>query len=416
MLSGRTLIGSSFVLINIIACFIMIQTGELIGDVKGVFINDYGVLGISAILVCISYVVVLFFLFNYLVRIKFPKVKFKYEHLAQKRIGILFFVLQILFVFFNLFNGVNIAGSGNSSTSSIFSIFWVFFPVDLFLVIYYAFFRRSGLFKVNISVAIFSSIVRGRADIFVLILFFEICRKIRDKSLSIKKLAFLSLAILCFYPAITALKFAFRLYLGDGGEGQSLDFIFFELINRNQGDGYLYILYSGFEHIVGRLQTVSLVSEIARFSNELLEVYSQGGFYPFWLEGLHGIIIDQVLGNPRNVPLGTAFTSVGDFNWEFDVGDWNTNPGLVGWIVLNPLWTGSYVIYILLLCFLSVFFSKLIGESDMRNDMIWYSWAFYLMPAWIGIFVLFIYTLFLFFMIKSFFSYLPPIKILGRTI
>lgn len=416
MVSGRTLFGVGFIVINVIAYLIMLQTGELIGDVKGISVKNFDLLNISVFLVCISYLLVLFVIFPFFIKIRIPKVNYKHEQLAEARVSWLFCILQLLFIGFNLLNGVNVAGSGNVSTNSIFSIFWVFFPVDLFLVIYYAFYRKSRLFKINIVIAIISAVVRGRADIFVLILFFEISRKIRDKSLPFKKLTMLIFVVLCCYPLITALKFAFRLYLGDGSGGQEFDFIFFQLLSETKEYGYFHAFYSAIEHIIGRLQTVALVSEIARFSNTLLDLFSQGGFYPFWLEGLHGIILDQVLGAPRNVPLGTAFTAVGDFSWKFDVGDWNTNPGLVGWIVLNPLWTGSYIAYITLLCFLTTFFAKLIGNSDMRDDMVWYSWAFYLMPAWLGVFFLFTYTLALFLFIKFTLALFPPIRVMGKVV
>jgi hypothetical protein len=415
MLKGRTLFGIGFIVINLLAYGIMLQTGELLGDVKGVLVQDYGLLHVSALLVCFSYFIVLFVVFEFFIKIKVPKIRFKFESLSGNRVGVFFSVLQMLFLSISILNGVNIAGSGNATTNSIFSIFWVFFPVDLLLVIYYSFYRDSSFFKVNIIIAIISSLLRGRADVFLMILFFEISRKIRNKSLSFIKIFFVGLGTLCLYPVLIVLKFAFRLYLGEGGD-QSLDVLIIGLMEQNQKSGFFYSLYFGFEHILGRLQTVSIVAEIARFSSTLRELFSQGGFYPFWLEGLHGIILDQVLGHSINVPLGTAFTGVGDFNWQFDVGDWNTNPGLVGWVVLNPLWTAGYIFYIAFLCFFSVVFTKIIGDCDMRNDMLWYSWAFYLMPAWLGVFFLFTYTLLLFFLIKCVMSFIPPIKLMGRTI
>jgi len=415
MYTGRNIFGLSLIIINIIAFLIMAQTGELIGDVKGNKVYDYNALLISAFLVCSSYVVILFILFPLLLKVKFPKINFKNEDKFNPRISIILIILQVSFLVFSLSNGVNIAGSGNVKTSSIFSVFWVFFPIDLFFVIYYGFCRHTKLFKTNLLIAVTSSLVRGRADIFLLILFFEVSKKIRNKELPIKKLLAVCGIILMFYPILLAIKFAFRLYLGETGD-QSLDYYFLELMSNSQEEGYFHAFYLGIEQLIGRLQTVSIVTEIYRFSDALQAIYYQGGFYPFWYEGLHGIILDQVFGEPRNMPLGTAFTGVGNFNWEFNVGDWNTNPGLVGWVVLNPLWLGGYVLYIVFLCLLSVIFAKVIGQSDLRNDMLWYSWAFYLMPAWLGIFVLFIYTLILFLVIKFIISIPPPIRILGRVI
>jgi hypothetical protein len=412
MYNIRNIFGFSLVMINFIALLIMTQTGELIGDVKGIPVYDQNALLVSGLLVCSSYIIILFIFYPLLLKVKIPKIRFKYEAIFESRISFILIVLQILFLIFNLSNGVNIAGSGNVETSSIFSVFWIFFPIDLFFVIYYAFCRNARLFRINLLIAIISSLVRGRADIFLLVLFFELSKKIKNKNLSVKKLLVVSGITLAVYPVLLLVKFAFRLYLGETGD-QPLDYYLLELMNDGKRDGYFYAFYSGIEHIIGRLQTVSIVAEIYRLSDLLQNLYYQGGFFPFWLEGLHGIILDKLLGESRNVPLGTAFTGIGDFNWQFNVGDWNTNPGFSGWIVLNPLWLGGYLLYTALLCLLSVVFTKLIGESDLRDDMLWYSWAFYLMPAWLGVFFLFIYTLGLFFFIKWIISVIPPIRFLS---
>jgi hypothetical protein len=131
-------------------------------------------------------------------------------------------------------------------------------------------------------------------------------------------------------------------------------------------------------------------------------MYYNSGFFPYWKEGLHGIIYDAILGYPRNMPLGTAFTSVGNFSWEFEVGDWNTNPGLAGWFLLLPLHSMMIFGYSFVLCFLSYYLNKQLSSKALSTYSLWYAWAFFLMPGWLGVFVLFILSQFVFLVMHIF--------------
>jgi len=399
----RNLFGLFLILVNLIAYIVMLNTGDLVGDVSGFPVKNVMILNVSFFVVIGTYFIFLFPLFNFFTKFKIKVLKIKDTVTVENRLGIFILTFQLLYIFFNIGNGVNIAGSGNIRTESIFSIFWVFFPIDMLFFIYYGRYRNSKYFKVNAVVNLASFLIRGQAGILLLFAFMEISRLYREGKITIKKISLLFLIVIISYPFINIMKFSFRLYFGTDGD-DSLNNYIMELFTNNQSEGYFYSLIIGVEHLFYRFQIVSIVAEISRMSEILMNQFDQNLFFPFWSEGLHGLLLDKLSGEPRRYPLGTVFTSIGNFNWKFDIGDWNVNPGIAGWMVLNPLWSGFVFMYCSLLCFISVCLSKLLGWNAALKDLIWFTWAFYLLPGWLGVFVLFIYSLLLFIFLRHLIS------------
>ena len=169
-------------------------------------------------------------------------------------------------------------------------------------------------------------------------------------------------------------------------------------------------------HLIGRFQVTSMVVEVIRMSDLIQVEFTNGKFTPFWLEGLHGIIFNRLFTAEKYIPIGVAFTQYGDFGAQFDVGDWNTNIGYVGWFFIAPYLIPLYIFYTFLLGFFSFYLVKKIGISESSKDMLWLAWLVYLMPPWFAAFTGFIYTLFLFLVIKLILSRLPPFRWIPRVI
>lgn len=400
--------GGLFIIVNFIALIIMINSGELIGDVYGIPVTNYENLIKTSTIVILTYILVIFLLPLFLSRLKLPKIKFK-EDLVASRISILMLCLQIGFIIFNFSNGVNVAGSGNQRTDSVFSLFWIFFPVDLLFIIYYASYRDQKLFGVNLLVAVISSLSRGRSDIFLLIVFFESALLFKSGKLTFLKVYLLFSIGIVFYPLIVALKFAFRIYFGSSDS--SGNFILVSELGKSIEENGIYgFIFTGLEHFISRIQVVSIASEIERFSSILSNSLSRGDFYPFWMEGFPGLIVDRLIGQDKHYPLGVFFTKVGDFSWSFNVGDWNTNPSLASWFFIEPLWSGFLILYVMFFCFLTFFLSSLINRGVLRNEMIFYSWLIFLLPGWLGVFFSFCYSLFVFLMMKALMNSIPKFR------
>ena len=377
-----------YVAINIIATIIMYSTGELIGDTKGNQVFDNSMLLLAMVSVISSYVVICYFLFKLFKKVRVTKIQVYNEIGTHNKLGLIILVSQISFLFFNYINGVNIAGSNNIRTDSIFAIFWALFPVDALFLIYYAVARDSKYFKINLAAYLISSIARGWAGAFLIVIFMEFCRLYRSKSIRFRYVLFATALLLLFYPVLNSIKFYVRLGMPEGGIAQFLD------------ESYLSSIYHGVLHLIERIQITSVLVEVIRIKDTLGDAFSSGAFSPFWHEGLHGIIYDRLFDIPKKYPLSVAFTEYGSFNWEFEVGNWNTNTSLASWFFIAPSLSVFYVFYIFLVCFISYFIMMKISSKDSAKDLLWLSWLFYVIPPWFGTFIQFIYALIVFLFLK----------------
>ncbi len=398
-----------YIFVNLIAAAIMLNTRELIGDVAGNPLGEITGLLKATSFVILSYIILLGPVFSVFSKIKVPKIGINMEERkVGERVGLLLVFLQLGFMVFNFMEGVNIAGSNNIRSDSMFSMFWVLIPVDTLFIIYYGVYRESNYFKYNLVIWLLSNIVRGWSGVFLLIIFFEWCQAIHRGKVSLLVIFFVGAAVLALYPFLLNLKWFIR---SSGVLSIDLGGLMEALIGTVQ-EGYFSVFAHGLEQIISRLQVTSMVVEVMHLSDFLQNKFVQGDFAPFWMEGLHGIAYDRLFIGSKTVPIGVAFTEYADFNWKFEVGDWNTNIGYVGWFYIAPFLSGFYVLYTLLLSSLSVILVKLIGKSPLSMNMLWYIWLVYLLPPWFGAFVGFIYALVIFLFIKIIVSKLPSVRLI----
>ena len=399
-----------FIIINVIATFIMNTNLELIGDLAGTSVNDVLDLWLALFYISISYIIIMSFVFSNFMKIKFKKIKFdKNNDVIGTRLGIIISVLQILFFIFNSFYGVNTAGSNNTRVDTPLAFIWVLIPADTLFVIYYAYYRNNRMFKLNLVIWLLSNFLRGWMGVFLFVIFFEWCLMYRKGVITYGKVILASIVILVVYPLLSVVKWVMR---ASGGESIPVKDIATNLSTNLAGQDYIQLIHAGFEHIISRLQLTSVLTEVINMKDKLQVHYEAGHFLPFWMEGLHGIVIERLLYDQKTMYLGTAFTEYANFGWEFVVGDWNINLSLPAWFIIAPYFSVFYIIYILLLCFFSIMLMKSIGETKSSNDLIWLVWFVYLIPLWLGTFVAFIYAMFVFLILKFIFSKIPSFKLL----
>jgi hypothetical protein len=397
-----------FIFVNIAAAIIMMSTGELIGDLAGQNLHSRSALLMALALILASYYFLLGPLFNFVTRIKVHSLNFKgSESHAANNIGIFLALMQILFIFFNVSNGINIAGSNNITTQSSFSLFWVAFPVDALFLIYYGTYRESRYFYVNLLIWIISNTLRGWAGIFFAIIFLEWCRAVRNGKLSITKIGFLVLFVICLYPVLSNLKWIIR---AASGTDLSLTTIVDGLSISLVGSDYFTLISDGLMHLIGRLQTTSMMIDVIRISDFLQDRFEAGDFAPFWKEGLHGIFYDRLFSEKKQDYIGVAFTSYETFNFDYKVGDWNVSLGYPSWFFISPVLIFIYIGYTCLLAFVSYYLLKKIGFTQLTADLLWYTWLVYLLAPWFLPFTNFIYAILVFMMIKVVASIVPNIK------
>lgn len=387
-----------FVVINIAASLIMYIDGELIGDVAGIGISNNVDIIVALSLVIFTYFIILGPVFNYISKIEIKKINYNVsESILGVRIGIVIFLLQCLFIAFNYSTGVNMAGSNNNKTDSAFNIFWVLCPIDSIFIIYYGMYRDSKFFFINLGVWILSNLLRGWTGIFFAIVFFEWCRAIRKKNLSVFKILFFGVIIIISYPLILNLKWIIR---ASASSSFSIDTLIAGFINIFDEIDYFLMIGNGLTALIGRLQTTSMVIDVMRLSDLLQTKFSGDDFAPFWKEGLHGIAFNSLLGWEKQKYIGVAFTMYENFNFNYNVGDWNVSLGYPSWFFIAPMLIPIYIIYTIFLGSISFYFLKKLNITSSSVDMLWYIWLVYLMAPWFSQFVVFIYALFLFLLVK----------------
>lgn len=397
-----------YILINVVATAWMLYYGELIGDLQGQAVTSVQRLVWACIIVVAAYWILLGPVFKLFVR--FPVKPLSFGHspsTLDDRLGKFILVAQLAFMVFNLSYGVNIAGSANVKADTPLGFIWVLLPIDSLFMVYYAISRESRFWRVNLLVYIASNMMRGWSGIFFYIIFIEMCRAVRRKTIRWGALIPVGMVILLLYPILLNLKWVFRaaassnFSIVDGMVGFAESML---------SSDYVEVIGNGIMQIVARLQITALVEAVMRYSAEVQHAFALGTFKPFWLEGIHGIFYDRLMGGENRVPLGVAFTTIGDFGGDFDLGSWNTNTGWVGWFIVAPEWAPVLLLYTAALCYVTIFLAKKIGMSPLFRDLVWFSWMVYLMPGWLGAFVGFVYTLALYLALKWVFFAIPKLS------
>lgn len=390
-----------YVFVNIVATIIMLTTGQLIGDAAGNRVYNTDILLLASFLVVFSYIFFLVGVYGGICKCHIKKINFGVsEDALYSKIGIFLIVFQILFMLFNLSSGVNVAGSNNLKVGGFSSIFWALMPVDALFLIYYGVARDNKYFRINLLIYLVSNVSRGWAGVFLIVAFMEWCWAYRNQRIKFKYILPLFVVFLLFYPILNAIKFYIRT---NPNEFSLIGFL--DVFDSNFGNiSYVDSVYLGVLHVVERIQTVSILAMVIQLKDFLYIGYLNGEFSPFWWEGLHGIVFDRLLGNSNNIPFSVAFTKYGSFNWDFEIGNWNTNTAYASWFFVTPYLIPLYLFYSFLLCFVSYVLIKKISSSISALDLLWMSWLLYLLPPWFGTFVQFIYALFIFLVLKSIFS------------
>jgi hypothetical protein len=387
-----------FVAINIVASLVIFQSGELLGDAHGAPLYSLGALMVALILVCFSYILILGPLFNFISRISVAKIDYG---VSEKKlgisIGVVLLILQLIFLMFSVQSGLYMAGSGSNRSDSFMSKIFVLIPVYELFLIYYGFYRTSRLFYPNILVALVSAILRGWTGILLVIAFMEWCRLVRENKLKYRFIPLAAVALLIFYPFISAFKWIIR---SQGATGYDLPGAIENLLGKMNPGEYFEAIQAGFMHLIGRLQSISLLVEVQRNSSILQTDFSSGGFIPFWREGLHGVVLDRIT-NSDSMYIGVFFTKFLTGSDQIILGDWNVSLGYSSWFFISPESIVLYIAYTIFLCLISHYFLSLIAQNRLSQDILWFVWFSYLLAPWFAIFIRFIYAAVVFLLLTA---------------
>ena len=400
-----------YVAINVIATYIMLRSRELIGDAKGGTFQEDGVL-FAAFLIIGLYIILLWPVFNYLYRIKVAPFKLTCSDVViGDRVGWLVLVLQLLYMASNLFYGLNIAGAGNIQSGNKLTYIFILLDPDYLFFIYYGIYRENKLFVPNLVVYMASNLLRGWNGMFLFILFFETCRSYRSGLLTAKKLTLILVISVAFYPIVSSFKWAIR---ANAFSKTNVIEIIPNVIDQLGTAEVGELLIDGIEHMVSRLQSVSLLADVMQRSSQLQADFDANKILPFWLEGLHGLIYDRLLLG--NIFSGGERMSVGVIYAEyingFTISDGVGNAAISypGWFFIAPNLIPFYILYTIFLGGASIYFVKKISKSESAKEMVWLVWLLYLLAPWLGAMVKFIYSAAFFAMIQIVMAKIPNLN------
>jgi hypothetical protein len=323
-----------------------------------------------------------------------------------KLYGFLVFILQISFLVYFYFSGTRGAGS-TYSDHSIFSIIFALIEPDLCFMIYFMGFNDRYYRKFNLIIFIISNIIRGWTGFFMMI-FYTVMYKIFIKGgfkftfILIFVLAIIIIVIL--FPYIYIFKLYLRDLLSNSYDLSNIVTAFYSTINGiNQlhlDDIYLdYFLIP----LIGRFQLISSSFGILNYIDDLNIAIDQGFVFPFWLEGLHGVILDRLTSPYASDTLPQELGRLISNNQPELVG-WTPNPSLLGLLFVSKFNILFFIIYIYLNILLSIKISNKISSSIFFQNMLWFSTLVFLIPGWLMVYNKFLFCLFFMLLIKYFYE------------
>lgn len=388
-----------FVVINAFATLLILGQGKLLGESSNISIASDVPIVTFGVIVCALYVIILIPVFNFFWRIPVVRLPFICPSLKTANdIGFFLLLAQVLFFIFIVSEGVYVAGS-TARSDSILSKLFVLFPVDTIFLVYYAYYRTSKYYYLNLFVAIVSSVTRGWLGIFMTLIILESIRMARERRLNISIIVMMTFVVLLIFPFLQVVKLEVR----SAGIGSAVDYssVISNIIPLL--DFELFInFYVGFTSLImERLQLVSNFIVVYQYSELLNFQYIKGEILPFWVDGIHGLAYYILIGDTAPVNLGVQLASILDPN-STEI-NWNSNPGVLAWLFISPYLSLFYLAYIFLLLYFINCVAKSIRSLDLSiQDLIWFAWLVFLLPGWIASLFLFAHSLFVFYLVHIF--------------
>ncbi|MBN9546613.1 MAG: oligosaccharide repeat unit polymerase [Alphaproteobacteria bacterium] len=392
-----------YLLLNLIYTVLIINNWALYSEARVVSVDSTAPVIAIFLLLAASYIFFQTFWFNFVSKIRVIRVRADAPEIVDKRVSLTLLALQLMFLAYALSSGAYVADS-TVQGGSFLSLIWVFIPVDVLSFIYYGFYRRSPYFKINCAAWLISSFLRGWSGILLTIIFFESCRLIRARTIRMRHVFASVAALVIGYPLIYFGKLFIRFY---AAAQQSTDFSTFwslyESINIFEALGIAV------QQAFDRLQLISSSVAVHEIAPALRADYYNNMFQPFWLEGLHGLALDRLLGRPEALNVGQVLALQLD---PLSLVNWNANPTLIGWFFILPQYAVFNFLYALLLGAVFVLLGRMLKQTPESRDMMWYAWLILLIPGWYGAMFLYVYVMFLFVALHMIFE---PQKKAGRN-
>jgi len=368
----RIIWSNIYVAVNFLALIFILQDEQLMGDLAGTtFSSNYLVL-LSFLLVSLT-IYALYTLHKISTNIRLP---FSWYQRRMRTVDYFVSIHLILFIVFVHSTGLFVAASSERGGDAISSLYVILNPDVLFLI-YYAHRRNCQAAKFAMLLWIFSSIQRGWFGFVFPLIAIESFHYLRAGGIKLWHLVSLVLLIVLF-PLYDLVKVYVRI-----SSSISVNDVFDYLMSSSQhlDLGYGAILYSAFEKIVGRLQTISHLTFIFDNAHIFHGLEHSGKLVPFWKEGIFGIALDRIFDAVHSFELPQAFARI--LVPDMD-SSWNVNPSLFGWYFVYLDSFPFTFLYSLVLCLIMVFLGRLISKEQVFGDFVFFIILTLMMPGWVA--------------------------------
>lgn len=366
-------------------------TTYLNGDFKYYRFYDHNELSTILVYVLFSYIVICGLTFNILYKAtKYDyyiskKSSFFANQIISTRTGKILLTLQLIYLIYCLLEGTGTAGIFYKSDNPL-KYFFSLFNVDYIFLAYYCVHRKNRLFKYNLIVYVLSNLVRGWAGIWLFLGFLELSFLYREGKISIRRIVFITAALLSFTPFIFELKNAIRLWASEKSGTAMLSGIS-EYIYLEKTSNLSQIFINSYNKIIMRLEQLSSVIVVYDNSDiikdNILNSNVSGMFSEGWLQGL--ILRRYNLATPDiHSYLARRFTPLYELTVIPESIVSNTHIGLVGWIFIDPLQSIFYFFYIISLILLSLLIARHLDKTGSLSDLIWLACLVFIMNGWMA--------------------------------
>lgn len=397
-----------YILFNTYAFFYILNRQETFGDFFEPINSDYLVY-IAYFLTIFPFLFFGFFLYPFFQN-KIEKNTIRVENfILENKIAIFIFVLQVFFMIFNLLTGVNSAGSG-IKTDSLFKYIFIVLSPDILFFILYGFARDSKYFKYNLLIYLISSLQRGWMGGLFFIAVMELYIYYKKYGIS-KRLVFISSTILAvlilLLPYIVMLKWEARIYFGGNSSDDFLTVI--QTIASLGGNSYFEVFLESLSYLFGRFQILSNVYLLLEYLDILQVAKENSEFISAFAIGLPQMLFYKIFGLDYTL-LNSYFVSVIDTKVVLEDLTYNTHIGYVGLLLTEPYKIFLLFIYTVFLIYLVAFFSYKIGGKYI-HFVSWFFLIIYLLQGWLAAYFSYLLGLIVFYMIKIIFK---KIKFINR--
>lgn len=309
----------------------------------------------------------------------------------DRQISIFVLILQISFLIYCFIEGVGIAGSIKRVDLVIKNI-WVLLPADVIFMVYYALYRKSRWFTLNLIVYIFSNTLRGWLGFWFIILFLEGAFRIREKRLDWRKTSLMMALLVYLAPFLIAIKVVIR---GSNSTYLNIDSLFSIIKNVNWWESVVRTS----EKVLMRMQHLDVVIVIINNATVLANRLKDRKFLYFFEEGLPQFTVERLLNWPRVPDLHIkvihffhpSYSHIS--NYQELGGITNTHTGLVSWFWIVPQLAPLYLAYILMLTWAGIWLAKKLDATGGVVELVWFAVLFWIMNGWFGAYIEFLQAL-----------------------